>query len=96
MAGKSINLNHVDASITSNDGTFIHLNKNGAVKVGYGINAEESTINNDKQETLFDYKGVIRFNRDTNKLEFCNGLTWLEISTEKEDDKTPMVYSMLF
>ena len=34
---KSININHSDASLITNDGSYIQLSKNGGVKVGFGI-----------------------------------------------------------
>lgn len=93
---KSININHNDASVLSNDGTYIKLSTNGGVKVGFGKNLEESTVNNASQNTLIDYAGAIRLNETTNKLEYCDGKTWNVLATEENDVKIPMVYSMLF
>ena len=96
MVKKSININHSDASLLSFDGSYIQLSKNGGVKVGYGKNLEESVINNSSQYTLADYAGAVRINEKTNKLEYCDGKSWVELITEEEDVQTPLVYSMLF
>ena len=93
---KSININHTDSSILSNDGTYIQLSKNGGVKVGYGKNLEESTVDNVNQNTLMEYVGAIRLNEETKKLEFCDGKTWYTLATEENDIRLPMVYSLLF
>ena len=53
---KSININHSDASLLTNDGSYIQLSKNGGVKVGFGKNLEESTVNNVNQNTLIRNK----------------------------------------
>ena len=93
---KSININHSDASLITNDGSYIQLSKNGGVKVGFGKNLEESTVNNVNQNTLIDYTGAIRLNETTKKLEYCDGKTWNVLATEENDIKTPMIYSLLF
>ena len=93
---KSINIKHTNASVLTNDGSFIQLSKNGGVKVGFGKNLEESTVNNSNQNTLIDYAGAIRLNETTNKLEYCDGKTWNVLATEENDVKTPLVYSLLF
>ena len=93
---KAININHSDASLTTHDGTYIQLSKNGGVKIGYGKNLEESSINNVNQETLADYAGAIRLNETTKKLEYCDGKSWKVLATEENDVKIPMVYSLLF
>ena len=94
--GKSININHSDASLLTSDGSFIQLSKNGGVKVGFGKNLEESTINNANQLTLIDYAGAIRLNEATRKLEYCDGKTWNVLATENDNAETPLVYSLLF
>lgn len=93
---KSININHNDASLITNDGSYIQLSKNGGVKVGFGKNLEESTINNANQLTLIDYAGAIRLNETTKKLEYCDGKTWNVLITEDNKVETPLVYSLLF
>lgn len=93
---KSININHADASLLTNDASYIQLSRNGGVKVGYGKNLEESTVNNLNQNTLIDYAGAIRLNETTNKLEYCDGKSWNVLATEENDVKIPMVYSLLF
>lgn len=93
---KSININHNDASVLTSDSTFIQLSKNGGVKVGFGKNLEESTINNANQNTLVEYTGAVRFNETSNKLEYCDGKAWISLTTEEDDVKIPMVYSLLF
>lgn len=93
---KSININHNDASLLTNDGSYIQLSKNGGVKVGFGKNLEESSINNVNQNTLIDYIGAIRLNETTKKLEYCDGKSWNVFATEENDVKIPMVYSLLF
>ena len=89
-------LNHNDASLITNDGSYIQLSKNGGVKVGFGKNLEESTINNVNQLTLIDYAGAIRLNETTKKLEYCDGKTWNVLITEDNKVETPLVYSLLF
>ena len=93
---KSININHNNAGILTDDGTFIQLSVNGGVKVGYGKNLEESTIDNVNQQTLIEYAGAIRLNETSKKLEYCDGKTWNVLTTEENNNKTPMVYSLLF
>lgn len=93
---KSININHNDASLLTNDGSYIQLSKNGGVKVGFGKNLEESTVNNVNQNTLADYAGAIRLNETTKKLEYCDGKTWNELITDENGVQTSMVYSLLF
>ena len=93
---KAININHNDASLTTHDKSFIQLSKNGAVKIGYGKNLSESTIDNIAQDTLMDYIGAMRINETTKKLEYCDGKSWITISTEEDVRQIPMVYSFLF
>lgn len=93
---KSININHSDASLLTNDGSYIQLSKNGGVKIGFGKNLEESTVNNVNQSTLIDYTGAIRLNETTKNLEFCDGKSWKVLATEENDIKLPMIYSLLF
>lgn len=96
MAKKSLNINHSNSSILSSDGSYIQLSKNGVVKIGNGTNAEDEMIDNANPMLLKDYMGAIRYNEDTEKLEYCNGNTWIELATEDESNNTSMVYSILF
>ncbi len=93
---KALNINHSNSSILTSDGTYIQLGNNGSIKVGYGTNLEEPTINNLQQNTLAEYEGAIRINRTTHKLEYCDGTSWLEFTTDIDGDESLMVYSMLF
>lgn len=93
---KSININHIESGILTNDGTFVQISQNGGVKVGYGKNLEEPSVNNTSQSTLAEYNGAIRINETTNKLEYCNGKAWVELVTEEDNVQTSMVYSLLF
>ena len=96
MANKSVNINHSNASILSNDGTYIKFGENSAVKVGTGSSISNGDINNFNTDILKDYAGAIRLNRTSNKLEYCNGTTWVELVTKEDDKDASMVYSFIF
>jgi hypothetical protein len=93
---KSISINHYNSSILSNDGSYIRLSQNGVVKIGSGTNSEGEMINNSDPIMLKEYIGALRYNDDTERLEYCNGITWVEVAIEDDEINTPMVYSMLF
>ncbi len=96
MANKSININHSDAAILSNDGSYVKLGSNSAVKVGNGSSLSNGDIDNTNSQILAEYAGAIRINNTTNKLEYCNGSTWVEFITNLNDEDSPMVYSFIF
>ena len=96
MANKSININHSNTSILSSDGTYVKIGENSAVKVGTGSSISNGNISNSGSNILSDYAGAIRINKTTNKLEYCNGSTWVEFITVLDNDDTPMVYSFIF
>jgi len=96
MANKSININHSNASILSSDGTYIKIGENSAVKVGTGSSISNGKIDNLGTNILEEYAGAIRINKTTNKLEYCNGLTWVEFVTSLDSDDTSMIYSFIF
>lgn len=96
MANKSININHSDAAILSNDGTYVKLGSNSAVKVGNGSSISNGDINNFNSSILAEYAGALRINKTTNNLEYCNGTTWVELVTTLNDEEAPMVYSFIF
>lgn len=93
---KSININHSNSSIISSDGTYVELSKNGVVKIGTGINAMDDSNNTNTEDVLKEYEGALKFNPDTKKLEYCDGTRWIELSLDSNDNKTSMIYSMLF
>ena len=88
---KSINLDHSRGKITTADGCLI-LNDNGSVKVGNGMTLPNSNENG----ILINYEGAIRFNEESKKLEYCNGDSWVEFSTENIESKDSVIYSLLF
>lgn len=93
---KSININHSNSNIISSDGSYVELSKNGVVKIGSGINVKDDMMDNIGEDVLKEYEGAIKFNTDTHKLEYCDGSRWVELSIDEEDNKTSMIYSMLF
>lgn len=97
MAGKAININHSSSSIISNDGSFIKVGEDSAVKVGYGTSISNGSINNSNSKSLEEFEGAIRINKSTDKLEYCNGSTWLEFSTTSDvGEDESMIYSLVF
>lgn len=96
MANKSVNINHSDAAILSSDGSYIKLGVNSAVKIGTGSNISNGNINNLNTDVLKEYAGAIRLNKTTNKLEYCNGKTWLELATKENAQDSSIIYSFIF
>ena len=96
MAYKSININHPDTNIQTKDGSYLQIAKDGAIQVGYGIDIDEDASTNSSSSSLLEFAGAIRFNKNTSKLEYCDGTNWVEFITQKSNDDVPMVYSMLF
>lgn len=97
MVQKSININHPEAGILSNDGACIKVGDESAVKVGFGTSISNGSIDNTlTSPILSDYAGAIRINKTTNKLEYCNGTTWLEFATKLDGEDIPMIYSLIF
>ncbi len=96
IVGKSININHSNSNIISGDGSYVELSKNGVVKIGTGRNAQGDLIDNSNSEILKEYEGAIRFNPQTETLEYCDGSKWLTLLLQEDDDHTNMVHSMLF
>ena len=96
MAQKSININHSDGAFLSNDGTYIKVGEDSAVKVGFGTSVSNGTIDNMNSKILADFEGAIRINKSTNKLEYCNGSTWVEFVTSTGGEDIPMIYSLIF
>ena len=96
MAYKSININHPDTNIKTFDGSVLQIAQDGAVKIGHGIDIDEDASSNIATNALEIYAGTIRFNKNTNKLEYCDGENWVEFITKKTNDDIPTVYAMLF
>lgn len=96
MAQKSININHSDAAFLSNDGSYIKVGEDSAVKIGFGTSISNGGINNTNSRILADYEGAIRINKSTDKLEYCNGSTWVEFATSSGEEDIPMIYSLIF
>ena len=96
MVQKSININHGDAAFISNDGSYIKVGEDSAVKIGFGTSISNGTINNSNPKVLADFEGAIRINKATDKLEYCNGSTWVEILTTTEEEDIPLIYSLIF
>ena len=96
MADKSININHSTSGFLSNDGTYIQVGENSAVKIGFGSNISNGAIDNFNTNVLEKYAGSIRINKSTVKLEYCNGTTWVEFLTSTEDNDTSTIYSFIF
>ena len=80
----------------SNDGSYIKVGENSAIKVGFGTNISNGKIDNFNEPILKNYAGAIRINKSSNKLEYCDGSTWLEFVTEQENEDPPFVYSLIF
>lgn len=93
---KSINFNHSDSSILTNDSSCLLLSVNGSVKIGNGNNAPEDILNNKNILSMKEYEGTLRFNENTSKLEYCDGTKWLEIKTTSDLEDKEIVYSFLF
>lgn len=96
MAQKSININHTDAAILSNDGSYIQVGDDSAVKIGFGSSISNGNINNFNKKILAEYEGAIRINKTTDKLEYCDGTTWVEFTTKFDGEDIPMIYSLIF
>ena len=96
MVKKSININHSTGSIISNDGSYITVGDDSAVKIGFGTSISNGNIDNKNSEILAEYAGAIRINKTTNKLEYCNGTTWVEFVTKLEGEDIPLIYSFIF
>ena len=96
MAYKSINVNHPETTVKTFDGSHLQIADGGAIKIGYGISINEDDINNVSPETLAEFAGTIRFNKNTHKMEYCDGTTWVQFVTENSAEDIPTVYAMLF
>ena len=55
----AININHNEGSITTDNDTVLTITENGGVKIGDGTYLNDSDIVDES------YKGVIRYNKDT-------------------------------
>lgn len=96
MAEKSVNINHSSSGILSNDGSYVKVGENSAIKVGFGTSISNGNIDNFNEPILKNYAGAIRINKTTNKLEYCNGSTWVEFVTKQDGEDVPFVYSVIF
>lgn len=85
----AININHEEGSIKVDSG-ILQITSNGGVKIGNGnyLN-EDFTINE-------DYNGVIRFNKNTGKLQYCDGHTWKDFSSNEQDLGNEIFWSIIF
>jgi len=96
MVQKSININHSSGGFLSNDGTYIKVGENSAIKVGFGTSLSNGNIDNFNDPILKNYAGAIRINKTTGKLEYCNGTSWLEFITKQDEEDIPYVFSLIF
>lgn len=96
MAQKSININHSSGGFLSNDGTYIKVGENSAIKVGFGTSLSNGNIDNFNDPILKNYAGAIRINKSTEKLEYCNGTSWLEFITKQDEEDMPYIFSLIF
>ena len=96
MADKSININHSTGGFLSNDGSYIKVGENSAVKIGFGTSISNGNIDNFNDPILTNYAGAIRINKTSGKLEYCNGSTWVEFATKQDGEDVPLIYSLIF
>jgi len=85
----AININHNEGSITTDNDTVLTITENGGVKIGDGSYLNDSDIVDES------YKGVIRYNKDTDSIQYHNGVTWKNFSNDVEE--TPgIIWSITF
>lgn len=79
MSNKYIDINHTKAEIKNPDGEPLDIGNLGGIKIGYG----DSLPANTETDDLLQYKGYVRTNTTTGKLQICTGTEWLDIVTEE-------------
>ena len=90
----AINLNHKEGIIYTEDDKILQITENGAVRIGDGSYLSE--LNNpDSDEAEESYKGVIRFNKNTGTLQYCDGFTWKDFSVGI-DNTSGIIWALTF
>lgn len=83
----AININHEEGSITSESGV-LQITSNGGVKIGSGEYLEEIS------SIVPDYEGLLRYNKNTGKLQYCDGHTWKDFSSSEQSSE--IFWSFIF
>lgn len=87
-----ININHNTGSIYNPNGEPISVGDHGGIRIGYGDN-----LPNNSESDLSKYKGYVRTNTATGKLQICTGVEWLDIITEDAiRDDIELTNSLIF
>ena len=90
----AININHNEGSITTDNDAVLKITDNGGIKIGNGsyLNELDNPQNGSKEES---YEGVIRYNKSTGTIQYCDGTAWKDFSNGI--DETPgIIWSITF
>lgn len=90
----AINFDHNKGKIYTDDDKVLQITENGAVKIGSGEYLSElnNPENNESEES---YKGVIRFNKNTGTVQYCDGTTWKDFAVG-DDSSTGVIWALTF
>lgn len=90
----AININHNEGTITTDNDVVLEITDNGGVKIGNGSYLDELG-NPQYTEINEDYQGVIRYNKSTGTVQYCDGYSWKDFSYGV--DKTPgIIWAITF
>lgn len=88
-----INIDHEEGKIYNPDGQPISVAEFGGIRVGTGDSLPSRT----ETDELEKYKGYIRTNSTTGKLQLCTGTEWLDIMTEDlQNEEEKMINAIIF
>lgn len=85
----SINIDHNQGVIFTDEDKIIKVGNKGAIQLGSGDYLDENS------NGLEDYKGAIRYNIERECLQVCNGEYWKDIKGEHKQT-SHIVWSLLF
>jgi len=91
----SININHTEGTISTNDNSMLTIQTDGAVKIGNGTYLRELDNKNIDISIRNEYKGAIRYNDDRGCLQVCDGTRWKDIKGYYKQTSN-LVWSLLF
>lgn len=88
-----INIDHEEGKIYNPDGQPLAVAELGGMRIGTGDSLPSKTETDD----LMKFKGYLRTNTTTGKLQICTGSEWLDIMTEDlKDEEERIINSLLF
>ena len=86
----SINIDNKKGIIFTDVDKIVKIGNKGALQLGTG-----EYLNEDNVESLSDYEGALRYNKERKCLQMCDGVRWKDIKGQYKQT-SHIVWSLLF